>query len=486
MGARYRGHGGHGRRELPGCTRDRRCHRRYSSGRTRLRGLRSARGDGHRRGRAAGNGGWPGTQRRGHGPGPGGRACHGLCRRGPDPDPGRLVPRRHRRASGRVAAQPDMTSVDGPGDGGDLDDVPGRVTTLELFFDLVFAFTLTQLTALLARHFTAAGALEVLLVFGVLWWMYGGYTWLTNTHAPDQTPERLLLLVGMAGFLVAGLAIPHGFGPGDTGSRVALGIGYLIVVTVHTTLFYRVNHNIVRVTPFNVTSALLVIAAGFTDPPVSYVLWAAAVAVQWLSPLITQPGGRFEIRPAHFAERHGALVIVALGESVAVIGIGAAPAGVTVSVALSAALWWSYFGADEDKRAEQTMAATARPRRAGLALAVYYAHVPILLGVVVLAAGVTLTIGHLARPHQAGQAIAVAGGAALFLAGSAWLRRVLRIGAVRIRLAGAAFALATVALGALVSVEAQLVVLLAGIIAMLCAERYALAGAGPLPQHAGE
>jgi hypothetical protein len=154
-----------------------------------------------------------------------------------------------------------MTGVDGPGDDGDRDDAPVRVTTLELFFDLVFAFTLTQLTALLVHHFTAAGALEVLLVFGVLWWMYGGYAWLTNTHAPDQTPERLLLLVGMAGFLVAGLAIPHGFGPGDTGSRVALGIGYLIVVTVHTTLFYRVNHNIVRVSPFNVTSALLVIAA---------------------------------------------------------------------------------------------------------------------------------------------------------------------------------------------------------------------------------
>ena len=387
-----------------------------------------------------------------------------------------------------------MTSAGGPGDDGDRDDDPARVTTLELFFDLVFAFTLTQLTALLAGHFTAAGALEVLLVFGVLWWMYGGYTWLTNTHVPDQTPERLLLLVGMAGFLVAGLAIPHGFGPGDTGSRVALGVGYLIVVAVHTTLFYRVNHNIVRVAPFNVTSALLVIAAGFTNPPASYVLWTAAVAVQWLSPLISRPGGRFDIRPAHYAERQGALVIVALGESVAAIGIGAAPAGVTVSVALSAvlglalsaALWWSYFGADEDKRVEQAMAATSRERRAGLALTVYYAHIPILLGVVVLAAGVTLTIGHLARPHQVGHAVAVAGGAALFLAGSAWLRQVLRIGPIRIRLAGAVFALATAALGAVVAVEAQLAVLLAGIVAMLCAERYGLAGAGPLPQHAGE
>jgi low temperature requirement protein LtrA len=368
------------------------------------------------------------------------------------------------------------------------------VTTLELFFDLVFAFTITQLTALLVHRFSAAGALEVVLVFGVLWWMYGGYAWLTNARAPDQTLDRLLLLAGMAGFLVAGLAIPRGFGPGDTGSRVALGVGYLVVVTIHSALFYRVNHNIVRVTPFNVTSALLVIAAAFTATPAAWLLWAAAVAIQWLSPLITLPGGRFDIRPAHFAERHAALVIVALGESIAAIGIAAAPAGVTVSVALSAvlglalsaALWWSYFGADEDKRAEEAMAATSRPRRAGLALAVYYAHIPMLLGVVALAAGVKLTLGHLAQPHPAAHAIAVAGGAALFLAGTAWLRRAEAIGPVRMRLAGAVFALATVALGAAVSVEAQLAVLLAGIVAMLCAERYGLARAGPLPQRAGE
>ena len=374
------------------------------------------------------------------------------------------------------------------------DSLPGRVTTLELFFDLVFAFTITQLTALLVHRFSAAGALEVVLVFGVLWWMYGGYAWLTNARAPDQTLDRLLLLGGMAGFLVAGLAIPRGFGPGDTGSRVALGIGYLIVVIIHAALFYRVNHNIVRVAPFNVTSALLVIAAAFTPTPAAWVLWAAAVAIQWLSPLITHPGGRFDIRPGHFAERQGALVIVALGESVAAIGIAAAPAGVTVPVALSAvlglalsaALWWSYFGADEDKRAEEAMAATSRPRRAGLALAVYYAHIPMLLGVVALAAGVKLTLGHLAAPHPAAHAIAVAGGAALFLAGTAWLRRAEAIGPVRMRLAGTVFALATVALGAAVSVEAQLAVLLAGIVAMLCAERYGLAGAGPLPQRAGE
>lgn len=362
----------------------------------------------------------------------------------------------------------------------DPGDEPIRVTTLELFFDLVFAFTLTQLAALLVHHLSPSGAFEVLLVFGVLWWMYGGYAWLTNTRAPVRTPDRLLLLVGMAGFLICGLAIPRGFGPGGTETRVALGAGYLIVVAVHSALFYRVNRNIVRVTPFNVSAALLVIGAAFVPSPASYLLWVAAVAVQWLSPLIIHPGGRFHIRPAHFAERHGALVIVALGESVAAVGIGAAPAGVTFAVilpavlglAVSAALWWAYFGDGDDERAEQAMAATPPAQRAGLALAAYYAHIPILLGVVALATGTALTIGSPARPHPV-QAVAVAAGAALFLAGSAWFRQALRIGPIVLRLVAAAFALVTAALGAAVSVEAQFAVLLAGLVAMLAAERRA-------------
>ena len=364
--------------------------------------------------------------------------------------------------------------------------MPLRVTTLELFFDLVFAFTLTQLAALLEHDFHPSGALEVLLVFGVLWWMYGGYAWLSNLRPPVRTPERLLLLVGMAGFLVCGLAVPHGFSQGDTGDRVALGLGYLLVVVLHSALFYRVNRHIVRVTPFNIAAALLVIGAAFTPVRAAYLLWAAAVAIQWFSPLISHPGGRIDIRPAHYAERTGALVIVALGESVAAIGIGAAPAGVTFAVALaavlglavSAALWWTYFGDGDDERAEQAMSAAGLSRRAPLALASYYSHVPILLGVVTLAAGAFLTIGDPGRPHHAGEAVAVAGGAAMFLAGTAWFRLALRIGPIVLRLAGAVFALATAALGAAVSTEAQLAVLLAGIVAMLAAEGRARARAG--------
>ena len=400
------------------------------------------------------------------------------------PEPGTVGPGPDRN-HGRASPESSPPSPTGPADPDITDpgDEPIRVTTLELFFDLVFAFTLTQLADLLVHHLSLRGALEVLLVFGVLWWMYGGYAWLTNARAPVRTADRLLLLVGMGGFLICGLAIPHGFGPGDTETRVALGVGYLIVVLVHTALFYRVNRNIVRVAPFNVTGALLVIGAGFTPTPATYLVWAAAVAVQWLSPLIISPGGRFDIRPAHFAERHGALVIVALGESVAAVGVGAAPAGVTFAVALaallglalSAVLWWVYFGDGDDERAEQAIAATEQSRRAGLALSIYYSHIPILLGVVTLAAGAFLTIGNPARAHAGREALAVGGGAALFLAGSAWFRWALQIRPIALRLAGAGFALATAALGAAVSVEAQFAVLLAGIVVMLAAERRASA-----------
>ena len=166
-----------------------------------------------------------------------------------------------------TAAEPGPDGPRGP-DGPDAagagpdstDGSPGplRVSALELFFDLVFAFTLTQLAAVLDAGLDVAAGGQVLLIFGLLWWMYEGYAWLTNARPPAHPAERILLLTGMAGFLVVGLAIPHGFGS----DGVTLGAGYLVVVVVHAFLYYRVNANIIRVAPFNIASALLVIVGG--------------------------------------------------------------------------------------------------------------------------------------------------------------------------------------------------------------------------------
>ena len=368
------------------------------------------------------------------------------------------------------------------------DEVPLRVTTLELFFDLVFAFTLTQLTAILDSGLSLAAGAQVLLIFGLLWWMYEGYAWLTNARPPVHSAERVLLLAGMAGFLVVGLAIPHGFGS----DGVMLGLGYLVVVVVHAFLYYRVNANILRIAPFNIASALLVIIAGVAGGPARYPLWAAALVIQLGSPLIVHPRSLFALRPAHMVERHSALLIVALGESVAAIGIGAAtrdghaagtPTALAVSsvlgLALAAALWWVIFGGRDEERTEQVLTAATSERRTQLGLtALFYGNVPVLLGLVAMAAGVQEAIARAGGPGgwdlghgELADAVVLAVGAAAFLAGDVAIRRVLRIGPVGFRSAGAVLALATTGLGATAGLGAQLVLLTAVLIAMLLAEQ---------------
>ena len=231
-----------------------------------------------------------------------------------------------------------------------------RVSTIELFFDLVFVFTITQLTSLLVAEPTGVGVARVALIFGNVWWMYGGYAWLTNAVPPRETVLRLLILVGMAGFLVVALAIPEAFG--DSG--VAFGIGYLVVTFVHTGLFLRSSEEsavraMSRLGPFNTITAALLLVAGFTSGAAQWTLWASAFVLHWASPAVTAVGG-FRIRAKHFVERHGALMIVAFGESVADVGIGAEHDKVTIALAVSAtlglaltaALWWAFFGTGDD------------------------------------------------------------------------------------------------------------------------------------------
>src|SRR5215207_9257415 len=198
----------------------------------------------------------------------------------------------------------------------DVDE--SRVTTLELFFDLVFVFTLTQLSALLAESLSWERLLQSFLIFIILFWMYGGYVWLTNSVSPVRPDRQLLLIAGMAAFLICALAIPNAFD--DSG--VAFGIGYLIVIIVHGFMYVRaVGWKVARFVPMNFLSAAAVIAAGFVDGPGRYLLWFLAITLHVITSFLGT-GLQFELRVSHFAERHGLLLLVALGESIIAIGAG--------------------------------------------------------------------------------------------------------------------------------------------------------------------
>ncbi len=355
-----------------------------------------------------------------------------------------------------------------------------RVSTLELFFDLVFVFTITQLTSVLVHDTTLRGLARVVLMLGVIWWMYGGYAWLTNAVTPSDWYRRVLLLTGMVGFLVVALAIPRAYGA----AGLAFGLGYLLVDLVHTALFISAGgpgaaRAMSRLGWLNLGSAGLVVAGGLAPAGWRYALWASALALQIASPYLHRIGG-FSVRPGHFAERHGLVIIVALGESVVAIGAGVGgmpvtPRLVAVSVlglVLAFALWWAYFGGD-DVRAEHALAGIADPTaRARAALRAFgYAHYPMLLGIVCLAAGVKSAIGHpTARLHWPA-ALALAGGVALFLAGEVWFRRILHIGPAAYRAAAGLLVLLTVPLGVRVAAAAQIAALAVILGLALAAER---------------
>ena len=293
-----------------------------------------------------------------------------------------------------------------------LDTEESRVTTLELFFDLVFVFTLTQLSALLARSLSWESLLQSGLIFIVLFWMYGGYVWLTNSVPPITWGLQLLLIAGMAAFLICALAIPKAFR--DTG--LLFGIGYLIVIIVHGFLYVRaVDWKAARFVPMNFLSAGTVIAAGFLDGPAQYWLWILAIGIQVFTSFLGT-GVRFKIRVDHFVERHGLLLLVALGESIVAIGAGVLDLkppfllAAVLGLILTAALWWIYFARD-DELARANMLTRSNADRIQQALGAYfYAFIPMLFGIILLATGIKSSIEHLTTRLDISHAFAFGGG----------------------------------------------------------------------------
>jgi low temperature requirement protein LtrA len=352
-----------------------------------------------------------------------------------------------------------------------------RVSTLELFFDLVFVFTITQLTALLANTTTVVVTLRVMLMLAIILWMYGGYAWLTNAIAPDTRFRRTFFLVGMGGFLGISLSIPDAFG--STGWL--FGLGYFVVNAVHSGLIVALagpnaSRVFARLGPMNLATAILVLVGGFLPLEWRYVFWVAALALLIASPYLTSIAG-FAISPSHFVERHGLLIIIALGESIVAIGAGVAGQEITLGLVIVAVLglsvsyllWWVYFAGD-DTAAERALEAIDPARRARAALEAYaWAHYVLLLGIVATAAGVKKAVAHPVGHLTLAQSLVLGGGVAVYLIGDVWFRRVLRIGRLRYRLVGAAAVLLSVPVGEVWGVG-QLVALIVLLIAMLAVE----------------
>lgn len=345
-----------------------------------------------------------------------------------------------------------------------------RVTTFELFFDLVFVLTITRLTGVLHHEPDIVGLLTTLLILANIWWMYSGYGWVTSNVATSSLPRRILLFTAMGGFLVMAIATPNAFGA----DGVAFGLAYLVVVVVHLGLFASTfpqgaARELLQVAPYNLASAVLLIIAGFVEGPADWWLWTAAAALH----IVLLEFGRyrdFPLSQAHFVERNGIVLIVALGESMVALGIGVGEHALNppiflaavMGLALAAALWTLYF-LDADAAAERRLESAPGGsvlRIAGLAFS--YAFVPLLAGIVMIAAGLTEVLEHPLAPLTAASAAFLAGGAAVYVLGIAAFRQAVAAAGIAVWLASAvagAACLATLWLGTAVAALPQVVAL---------------------------
>ncbi|MDQ3772098.1 MAG: low temperature requirement protein A, partial [Actinomycetota bacterium] len=345
---------------------------------------------------------------------------------------------------------------------------------------------------LLEHDISFGTAAQVVLIFVVLFWMNSGYVWLTNQVPPNGATRRLLLFGGMGAFLICALSVPDAFG--DTG--VTFGVGYLLVVVVHAGLYAETHGTaVLRFVPLNVVGALAVIVAGFVEGPAAYALWLVPIVFQYLTSIFVMRSvneerrAGFDVHPEHFVERHGLLLIVAFGESVVAIGIGIGDTALDLGtlgaallgLALASALWWAYFDEDANRAEAALLAASVNDRLRMSLNAYFYAYIPMLLGVVMVAAGVALAIEDVGGAVEFGPALLLGAGVALYLAGNVAFRAALGIRQVAYRISVAAVALVSPVLGLFVAVLAQLISLLVLLAAMLVLEarrRSRLASAG--------
>ena len=306
------------------------------------------------------------------------------------------------------------------------------MTPFELFFDLVFVFAFTQVTTVLSDDPTWGGLGHGLLILSALWWAWAAYAWLTNTADPGADLVWGAMLAAMAAMFVAALAVPEAFGR----HGVVFGVAFLIVTLMHLTLYalsVRSNRDllaaILRIAPSSLAGASLIVAAGFVHSGLRPILWLVALAVGLFGPLLGGLSG-WRVQPAHFVERHGLIVIIAIGESLVAIGLGARGTalgtGVIVAAVLglvvSASFWLAYFDFFPI-RAQQLLTDRSDAQRIALARDAYtYLHLPMVAGIVLFAFAIKTTLAHVGSELDTIPALGLCEGSALYLSAYVALR----------------------------------------------------------------
>ncbi len=307
-----------------------------------------------------------------------------------------------------------------------------RVTPLELFFDLVFVLALTQCTALMVANPTWEGVAQGLVALALLWWTWTGYAWLTSVVDPEEGAVRLALVASMSALLIAALAVPDAFGD----EALEFALAYAVVRAAHITLFVLASreapllrHSVAGLALSTGAGVALLIAGALVGGTAQAVLWGLALLIDVGGPYFFGAEG-WQLIPAHFAERHGLVIIVALGESVVALGVGA-DLGLSLSVTATAVLgivlvfelWWIYFDVVAIANVWRLVRAPEGRERNTLARDVYsYLHFLLVAGIVLAAFGLHEALAHAEDPLHAVPAFALFGGVAIYLLGHVAVR----------------------------------------------------------------
>ncbi|MCW2663129.1 MAG: putative low temperature requirement protein [Mycobacterium sp.] len=295
---------------------------------------------------------------------------------------------------------------------------------MELFFDLVFVFAMSQVTQLMLNNISWLSFGRGVLALLAVWWAWVGYTWLTNTFETVQVSHQSIVIAAMAAMLVAATALPSAF---TTGALV-FGVALFVVRLTHAAKFVvgssgenpELEAGSRRMTVAFVAAPALIVVAAFLRTPYREAMWILAAVIDYGAPLVVGMGG-FRVAPSYFIERHGAIIIIALGEAIVELGAGGSRnlhhpgviAALVLGVLISATLWWTYFGLTSG--AERRMQETSGDERARLARDAYsYLHLPLIAGVMFFAVGAHAAVEDVHAALRPLPALALTGGVALF------------------------------------------------------------------------